>query len=230
MNTKSVLKKLKLDKNGFLKIQQAVKNAESKTSGEIAICLTPQSSDYSFWELFASVIVSVFLCLLTIPFSSEIKMFYENRNWISPEWYLPFTFCSIFIIGIFVFFLLFNIPALDRIIVPNSYKNKMVLKNSFEAFSRTGVYCTKKHNGILIFVSYLEHSVKIIADKGISEKISDDLWKIVADELALNIKNNEGCEAFCSAIEKCGELLSEKFPIQKDDVNELPDGLIIVEN
>ena len=39
MKSKTVIKKLKLDQNGFEKIQNAVKNAESKTSGEIAVCL-----------------------------------------------------------------------------------------------------------------------------------------------------------------------------------------------
>lgn len=50
MNTKTVIKKLKLNREGFDKIQEAVKKAESKTSGEIAVCLTPESSDYSIWE------------------------------------------------------------------------------------------------------------------------------------------------------------------------------------
>ena len=39
MKSKTVIKKLKLDQNGFEKIQNAVKYAESKTSGEIAVCL-----------------------------------------------------------------------------------------------------------------------------------------------------------------------------------------------
>lgn len=59
MNTKTVIKKLKLNKEGFDKIQEAVKKAESKTSGEIAVCLTPESSDYSIWEFFAAMVLSL---------------------------------------------------------------------------------------------------------------------------------------------------------------------------
>lgn len=230
MKSKTVIKKLKLDKNGFEKIQNAVKDAESKTSGEIAVCLAAESSDYSAWELFASLICSVFSFAVMLPFSGNIRRFYEQTNWLSPEWYLPATFGIAIFITVLVFFLLFNIPWLDRLVIPRSYRNKVVSKRAFAAFAETGVYCTEQHNGILIYVSYLEREVRIIADKGISEKISEDLWCLIADSLSSELKKGDAVSAYCDAIEKCGELLCEHFPIQKDDVNELPDGLLILEN
>ncbi len=230
MNTKYVLKKLNLNKEGFEKIRVAVQNAESKTSGEIAVCLSSESSDYSFWEFFASIICSFVVFLALLPLSANLRLFYEKTNWLSPEWYLPLSFGLIFLLSILIFFFLFNIPALDRLIIPNAYKNKMVTKQSFFAFSKTGVYCTEHHNGILIYVSYLEKQVRVIADEGISKKISNDLWKIIADSLASDLKKGEGVNAFCEAIEKCGELLKEHFPRQEDSKNELSDGLLILEN
>lgn len=230
MKIKSVLKKLRLDANGFEKIQQAVKEAESSTSGEIAVCLAAESSDYSVWELFASIICSVLCYAIMLPFSGNIRHYYEKVNWLSPEWYLPATFGIAAFLVILVFFFIFNIPCLDRLIIPRAFQKKSVMRRAFQAFSETGVYCTKNHNGILIYVSYLEKQVRIIADKEISKKISLDLWQLIADEMSSEIKKNNGVVAYCEAIKKCGELLREHFPIEKNDENELSDGLLILDN
>lgn len=229
MDRKTLIKKTHLDDASFEKIKEAVKKAESKTSGEIAVCLATESSDYSFWELAAAVVTAVVLFVLLLPFSGGIRFFYEKINWLSPEWYLPATLGFSAFIGIFIFFWLFNIPSLDRIVIPKYVQKKTVSRRAFAAFSESGVYCTEKHNGILIFVSYLEREVRIIADKGISDKISSDLWQIIADSLADEIKNDNLTYGYCEAVERCGELLKEHFPIKKNDVNELPDGLVILE-
>ena len=68
MNTKTVIRQLNLTKEGFEKIQQSVKKAESKTSGEIAICVTAESSDYSMWEFLAAFFASG-IFILTFQYS-----------------------------------------------------------------------------------------------------------------------------------------------------------------
>ncbi|MBQ0002334.1 MAG: TPM domain-containing protein [Treponema sp.] len=228
MNTKSVVKKLGLDEEGLNKIRQAVKNAESKTSGEIAVCLASESSDYSIWELAAGLTASMIVSCILLFFSSSVKTFIENRVWLYNDLYLPAFFVfTIFVLSL-IFFAVCNIPFIDRIIIPKNFKKKNVTEKAFSLFAQTNVYCTQNHNGILIFVSYLEREVRIIADKGISEKISDDDFSKIADELSKDIQSKNGVDAFCNAIEKCGELLSKHYPIKKDDVNELPDGLLFV--
>ena len=82
--------------------------------------------------------------------------------------------------------------------------------------------------GFLIFVSYMERQVRIVADSGIAKKIPQDLWNIIADELAAGIKTGHTKEGFTGAIEKCGELLAEHFPAHSENPNELPDGLVIL--
>ena len=53
---------------------------------------------------------------------------------------------------------------------------------------------------------------------------------LIADELAENLRRGEAAKAFTTAIEKCGELLAEKFPAHEENPNEFPDGLVIVED
>ena len=136
MKAKTVLKKLGIGKSEFEKIQQAVKSAESKTSGEIAVCLAPESSDYSVWELFYSIMISLVSSSIMLLFSKEIKTVLETANWYNPEWKLPAVFLIAVFSAIAVFFFLFNIPVLDRLIIPNEFKNKMVTDKAFETFSK----------------------------------------------------------------------------------------------
>ena len=81
---------------------------------------------------------------------------------------------------------------------------------------------------ILIFVSFMEHQVRILADSGIAKRISQDLWNLIADELAEDIKNGKTAQAFLNAISKCGDLLAEQFPAKEENPNELSDGLVIL--
>lgn len=230
MNTKTLVKKLNLSDEALARIKDAIKKAESKTSGEIVIAVTAESNDYSFWELFAAVIVSLAATIVMLPFAKAIRAFYEGLNWASPEWYLPAIYGFTSFCLILVLFLVFNIPALDRLVIPTFFKHKEVNARAMRAFTECGIYSTREHTGILIFVSYLEKQVRVIADEGLAKKIGGDLWNIIADSLAAEIgkKNIEG--AFTDAVEKCGELLAQYFPADSNDnPDELDNSLIILE-
>lgn len=230
MTKKTLLKKIELSDSDMEEIKNAVKKAESKTSGEIALALTAESEHYSFWELLYSIYFAAFIFIILLPFASKIENLYDKFFWLCPTWLLP-AFYGIATLTTIVFgFYFANIPFIDRIIIPKNIKNQAVTNRAFRHFSQSGVYETREHSGILIFVSYLERQVRIVADSGIAHKIPQDLWNIIADDLALGIKSGKTKEGFIAAVEKCGELLAEKFPAEKENPNELPDGLTILED
>ncbi len=230
MDTKTLIRKLNLSDAALERIKDSIKKAESRTSGEIVIAVTAESSDYSFWELFAALIVSLAITIVALPFAKPIRAFYESLNWSSPEWYLPAIYGFASFCLILLLFFLFNIPFFDRIVIPNFFKRKEVSARAMRAFAECGIYSTREHTGILIFVSFLERQVRIIADEGIAKKIGSDLWNIIADSLVAELgkENVEG--AFCDAAEKCGELLAQYFPAdENDNPDELDNGLVILE-
>lgn len=230
MTKKYLLKKIKLSDSDMEEIKNAVKKAEEKTSGEIALALTAESDHYSFWELLASTYFAAFVFIVLLPFASGISNLYDKFFWGCPVWLLP-AFYGIATLAAIIFgFYFSNIPFIDRLVIPRNIKSQAVTNRAFRHFAQSGVYETKEHSGILIFVSYLEKQVRIVADSGISQKIRQDLWNIIADDLALGIKNGNTKEGFIAAVEKCGELLAEKFPAEKENPNELPDGLVILED
>ena len=231
MNAKSLVKKLRLSKEALERVSQSVHAAEEKTSGEIVVALAAESSDYSFWELFAAVILSLAAALCALPFAGKIRALYESSNWSAAEWVLPavYAFGAFFLI-LLLFFLFNLILALDRIVIPKLIKEKAVGERAARVFLECGVSNTRERTGILIFVSYLEKRAVILADAGIAQKIGGDLWRLIVTELSEEIAKKNAESALCGAVQKCGELLAQYFPADKsDNPNELSDGVVILE-
>ena len=231
MTVKSLIKKLNLSDSDFAAIKDAVASAESKTTGEIAVAVAAESGKYSFWELLWSNGLAAVVLAVMIPFSAGITSIFQKFYWDSvPAWIVPCVFVAAAFAIVVMGFYLCNITAIDRMIIPDSEKTKTVSARAMQHFSESGVYNTKEHSGILIFVSYMEREVRIVADSGISSKISQDLWNLIADELCENLKKGDTVKAFTGAIEKCGDLLAENFPNHEENPNELSDGLVIIED
>lgn len=231
MKYKTLVKKLNLSEADLENIKKSVAEAEAKTTGEIALAVAPESAHYSFWELLAANIFAAVVLVVLLPFSDVIRGLYRNIYWQNePSWILPLFYIISCFAAVVIAFYLANISAVDRLIIPRAVRMSCVTHRAFRYFTESGVYDTAEHSGILIFVSYMERQVRIIADRGISERISQDLWNLIADELAENLKKGEAALAFTTAISKCGELLAENFPPHEENPNELSDGLVILED
>ena len=231
MKYKSLIKKLNLKKEDFENIKKSVQEAEKKTTGEIAVAIAPESAHYSFWELLVANCVAAIVLMILVPFSDKIRDLYNMIYWQNqPSWVIPLFYVVSCFAAVIISFYLSNIPAIDRLVIPNSVKRASVTNRAFRYFTESGVYETAEHSGILIFVSYMERQVRIVADAGISKKISQDMWNLLADELAENIKKGNVAAGFTTIIEKCGALLEENFPAKEENPNELADGLVILED
>ena len=229
MKSKQLCKKLNLNDEAMQKIKDCVADVESKTTGEIAVAVAAESAHYSFWELLWADLIGAIVLIAMLPFSDKILGLYRLLYWQNePSWILPVFYVISCFSTVVISFYLANIPAIDRIIIPLSVRKSCVTHRAFRYFTESGVYDTKEHSGILIFVSYLERQVRIIADSGIAEKIPQDLWNIIADDLAGGLKDGNTKDGFIAAVEKCGDLLAEHFPGGKDNPNELADGLVIL--
>jgi len=229
MNYKTFIKRTGLNDKDLEEIKEAVKQAESRTTGEIALAITPESSNYAFWELLASCLVSLVLVICLFPLSSQLYGWLDSILWGVKPWHIAACYLTVGVGMIALLYLLFNVPAIDYLIIPGGAKNISVTNRALRYFTESGVYNTKEHSGILIFVSYFERQVRIVADNGISEKISQDLWNLIADEMVESFSMGNTKDAFIGAIKRCGDLLAESFPPHEENPDELSDGLVILE-
>jgi putative membrane protein len=192
-------------------IRQAVIAAESKTSGEIVPMIVTSSARYTEIELFG-VVTGLFLGMLL--------------GWLWHDPWESYHLNLLPVIGATVGFLVTRIPAVKRRLASKSRIAEAVNDRCLAAFTEHGLHYTRNHTGILILVSLLEHRVEVLADRGINEKVPPGTWNEIVGILTAGLKSGSACEAFCKAVERCGEILATHFPRQADDRDELPNKLV----
>lgn len=210
-------------------IEAAARKAEKKTAGEIATAFIKESDDYAIYELFFALICGFFYFNIILLFWGDFNNILSNMLWNYSEVYLLFFygFSTFLVIGVFYF--IANISVIDRLIVPKKVREKKVSERALRHFIEAGVYKTRDRTGILIFISFLEKRVELIADEGINAKIDQDKWDEIVSYIIKGIKKGTLSKNLVSAIADCGDLLAKHFPIKPDDKNELPDAVAVLE-
>jgi len=194
------------------RIEQAVVAAEQKTAGEIVPMLVASSGRYAEVELTA-VVIGLVVGTLTAFI-----------------WHDPWGWLQIYLLwpalGALVGFVVASVPAVKRRMLSQARISEAVHVRSLAAFTGQGLHHTKAHTGILILASLLEHRVIILADRGINEKVETGTWNQVVELITRGLQSGNACEAFCKAIERCGEILAQHFPRSPDDRDELSNKLV----
>jgi putative membrane protein len=202
------------------KIKSAVKEAESQISGEIVPVFVEKSGFYSIASYRASMAFGAFFFLLVILFDRYLP---------SLAIYDPLViFMSVILVGLIGAIAGQYIDFLKRFFVGQNHLDRATRQRAETAFLQEEVFNTRHRTGILIFISFFEREVIVIADRGISKVVDQKEWDKLVKGITQNIRAGKVSEGIVEAIKRCGEILLEKgFVKTPDDVNELRDDLRI---
>jgi len=224
------MKKYTLSERDNELVKKAVKEAESKTSGEIVTAIIKESSDYAFYELLASLIGGAVYYMICLFFYNELSLWLKGLFWSYTDIF-PILFMGITTVSVIgLLYLAANIEGADRLIVPPGIIGKKVNRRALLFFGESGLFDTKDRTGVLIFISLREKRVELIADKGINSKVAENAWSGVVEKLIGRLKENKMVDGLVEAVTECGEMLIEHFPIEPDDENELSDDVHVLED
>ena len=194
------------------KIEEAVHAVECCTIGEVAVMVVDSSDEYRE----ASVLGGIFLA--AVASFSIVEIFFGA----SLTYFIPLC-----VLLSFLFRRLFSLlPELKKAFIGPVRREEAVRDRAVRAFFEKGLHKTKANTGVLFFMSLLERKVWVLADKGIYEKIDQETLNRFALTVSQGVKDGRACDALCSAIEAAGKVLSEHFPIEPGDTNELPNAVI----
>lgn len=193
------------------RVEEAIGRAEGKTSGEIVPMVVDQSDAYLHVDFIGALVV-------------------QFAGFLAAIWFLPaYDFLSVLavqVLGLVAGFFLFrHVGALKRLCLSPKIVEEEVFERALRGFREMELSRTAERTGILILVSLLEHRVQVLADSGINARVKPGTWDEVVEIVLAGIKGGDLCRGLCDAIDRCGEILAREFPIQPDDVNELPDRL-----
>jgi putative membrane protein len=195
------------------KVEMAVRAVENTTSGEVVPVFLKQSDAYPA----AHGRMAIFLALIT-----PIIFYYLDITFSHPLWPL-FVQAPALVVGYFLAY----IPRVKKFFSLKEEIDEEVHQKALEVFYQNKISNTKDRTGILIMVSLLEHRVEILADLGINEKVEKDTWKKLLVPFISQIKKGKLADGMVDIITTCGVLLSQHFPREDDDENELSNKIIV---
>ena len=204
------------------RIKDAVKLAEEKISGEIVPVIVERSGRYLLANYKGSLIGASLAFMIMIVLDR-----YIISNASNTLFYDPVFIFFIVILGGIVGALIPNVSeGLKRLLLSQLYMDQTTRQRAENAFLEEEVFNTRQRTGIMIFISFFEHEVMVMADRGISKVVEQKQWDLIVADLVLQIRAGNIIEGLEAGIKQCGDLLLEKgFKKTDDDINELPDDL-----
>jgi uncharacterized membrane protein len=106
---------------------------------------------------------------------------------------------------------------------------KAVEQRAEREFLRLGIQNTAGRTGVLIMISLREHRVCVKADQAIHKLVGEAAWQSAVDTIVAGIKAGRQAAGICDAVAQVGEVLARHFPRQVDDVDELPNEVVMEE-
>lgn len=85
---------------------------------------------------------------------------------------------------------------------------------------------TKERNCVLILFIVTNHEFLIHGDQGIHDRVGQGFWDDIRDEMMNAFRHDEFGDGISRGISLIGEKLSEYFPYQRDDIDEISDEII----
>jgi putative membrane protein len=203
---------MSLSKEDQDRISLAIRAAEARTDGEIVCVLAKTSSDYAAYPLAWAAIAALIAPWVLIALTA-------------------FSVQRILLIQVLLFlglFILFSVPALHRLLVPRRVQRAAAHRAAMEQFMIRGMARKANRAGVLIFVSLAEHYARIVADRGITEKVDQKVWQGAIDTLIGYIREDRIAEGFLGALDECASVLAEHFPADASQSNDLPDRIYLI--
>jgi putative membrane protein len=203
---------MKLTLEDEKRISEAIRAAEQKTSGEIFCVMAAASSDYRFVPIARAALIA-----LAVP----LPLFYFTPLWADQIYFMQiavFIACAV----------VFSLPGLRYLLVPRWIKRDRASVEAKRQFAAHGLHLTEQRTGVLIFASLAERYVEIIADSGINDKVSPEVWNKAVKAMIEKIKQRQPVEGFLEAVRICGEVLAKHFPPGAINKNELPNKLVVM--
>ena len=106
------------------------------------------------------------------------------------------------------------------------HNDKDAYDRAVKVFTALKMHKTAERNGVLFYLATEDHQFAILGDKGINEKVPNNFWDDIRNEMQDHFKHGDFVTGLSQGILTSGKALSEFFPYQgDDDVNELSDDI-----
>ena len=218
------------------RIAEAVKAAESRTSGEIFCIATGEVSQYReiplAWAAAVSLIVPPLLLMFGLqPWTLLNRYLAAGGEWsttsgqtVVAEAIAAYAIAQTVLFALVA--LVVSIPPVRRALTPRFLKQRRVRRLAYGHFASTGLIHDPQRTGVLVFASLKDRQVEIVADKGIHDAVGDPVWNKAVSALVKGMKRRDPGQGFVDAVGVCGAALADHFPADGPHDNRFSDELV----
>lgn len=198
-----------LDQEARAAFKQAVEAIENASAAEIVVAVRRRSSGY----VHANLLVGI-----AATFAALAAMLFLDQSF-----GLVAILVDPFLVGALAAAAVELLPGVKRVLTPASVRRREVHNAARAAFVERGVHNTMDRSGVLLYISWLEQQVALVADSGVQNAFT--IAALEAAERAINAEVPNGGAAVARALESYKGALAAVLPRRADDVNELPDAI-----
>ncbi len=170
------------------RIKAAVKQSEEQISGEIVPVFVERSGYYTIANYRGALVFAALAFLAIIGIDRYIPDRFASTFAI----YDPLIiFLIIIMAGMIGALATHNIGPLKRLMLSQTHMDQATRKRAENAFLQEEVFNTRHRTGIMIFVSFFEHEVMVMADRGISKVVEQKEWDKIVRNIIEKIRMGE---------------------------------------
>lgn len=217
------------------RIAAAITQAESKTSGEVFCVLARSVSRYRevplMWAALAAAVlppVLVLSGLQRLALASIFNSWTDNSERAMESLIVrAMTTYGLVQAGIFLIVaIIVALPGVRRVMTPGPLKHYRVRKAARHHFAAAGMHLSKDEPHILIFASWADRRVELVAHENIHQAVGEGPWHAAVAAVVQGIKDKHPGDGFVKGITICGDALAAHFPPDGPPKNQLPNGIL----
>lgn len=97
-----------------------------------------------------------------------------------------------------------------------------------DLFSALRIWDTEENTGVLIYLLLADRTLEIVADRGLSSRVSQEVWDGIAERMRQKFADKDFETGLTIGIQEITALLSKHFPASSGNQNELSNKPVIV--
>lgn len=202
-----------LDESAKQKLQAALADAETHTSGEIVVVVVERSDRHPAAHWVAAVMTLLMgsaACARWLPWDAPILFFGAQ---------LAFAGSGM-LAALFV-------PGFRRVFVTEERATEVAEEQAYQEFYRHGLHRTEGLTGVLLFVSLFEHRAVVLGDEGIDGRLDASHWETTDAAILDGVRRGDLAGGLEAAIGLCGAVLAEHFPAEGANHNQVENHVIV---
>lgn len=198
-----------LDDAARAAFKRAIETIENASAVEVVVAVRRQSDAY----VHAHAIVGALVAFATLA----ITLFAPH------DFSLLAILADPFLLGIGGVGVAHLLPGVKRALTPKYVRRAAVERAARSVFVERGVHVTTGRSGLLVYISWLEREVALVADVGLAAALPDDALQVASRDLSSAV--SQGGSAVARFLEALAPQMGKAMVHRDDDVNELPDSI-----